>query len=164
MATSGYAASRTVLIPSRVNAMSTNTSPAELQKVFDRQRSAFAADPYPALEARLRALGSLRAVCAAISGKIGAALRADFGSHETSGCCGSSVVHSHVSNTPIRDWQTTCWRERRPAVHMSTPSRSIRVFQHFRSEESATAEWEVITASKVSKRSRTRVQSIGEAP
>ncbi|HKU37546.1 MAG TPA: aldehyde dehydrogenase family protein [Polyangiales bacterium] len=62
--------------------MSSTTTPAELRSAFDRQRAAFAADPYPALAARLRALASLRAVCAAISGKIGPALRADFGSHD----------------------------------------------------------------------------------
>src|SRR5262245_9361916 len=62
--------------------MSSATTPAELRSAFDRQRAAFAADPYPALDARLRALASLRGVCAAISGKIGAGLRADFGSHD----------------------------------------------------------------------------------
>jgi coniferyl-aldehyde dehydrogenase len=64
--------------------MPNTTTISELRSAFDQQRTAFAADPYPALEARLRSLATLRSVCAAVSGKLERALRADFGSHDRS--------------------------------------------------------------------------------
>jgi coniferyl-aldehyde dehydrogenase len=60
------------------------TTLPELRTAFNVQRAAFAADSYPPLEARLHSLAKLRAVCAAISGKLEPALRADFGSHDRS--------------------------------------------------------------------------------
>jgi hypothetical protein len=61
-----------------------STTIPELRSAFDQQRTAFAADPYPSLAARLHSLATLRSLCAAVSGKLERALRADFGSHDRS--------------------------------------------------------------------------------
>jgi coniferyl-aldehyde dehydrogenase len=60
----------------------THTTQAQLERSFENQRAAFAAEPYPTLEARLQALATLRDVCAAVRGRMAATLAADFGSHD----------------------------------------------------------------------------------
>jgi acyl-CoA reductase-like NAD-dependent aldehyde dehydrogenase len=96
---------------------------AELQEIVERQRAAFLADPFPALEQRQELLGALAAMLVGHRAEIERALSSDFGVHpalaadliEVLGPAGRAV---HAAEQ-LGSWMAAEPREADPALYGS---------------------------------------------
>jgi coniferyl-aldehyde dehydrogenase len=110
--------------------VASDTSPAELERIFELQRAAFAADRYPSLETRSARLGRLIEMMAVHQDRWRAAVAADFDSHHPLVTdlfeSGAIIARAAYVLEQLPVWMAPDERPLDPLVHGSSHARVIR--------------------------------------
>ncbi len=105
------------------------TKISELDRLFKAQKQAFAADRYPALEARLERLQQLDRMMIAYREPMREALSADFNSHHPLVTdlfeSGAIIARSRYIQSQLAGWMAPEIRELNPMVHGSSTARVV---------------------------------------
>ena len=108
----------------------TDTSNSELDKLFEKQKQAFASDRFPSLESRLQRLKALDNMMIAFREPMREALTADFDSHHPLVTdlfeSGAIIARGRYIQTQLGEWMKPITRELNPMVHGSSTARVIR--------------------------------------
>jgi coniferyl-aldehyde dehydrogenase len=105
------------------------TSQAELSRLFEAQKTAFAADRYPSLEERIQRLKRLEALLRAYRVPFQETIAQDFGAHppfvsdvwET----GHVINRSRYIRSQLADWMAPDLRSLNPAVHGTSVAKVV---------------------------------------